>query len=62
MNNQQWDYFLGYFRLKNLRLCARIAKKYGTYPWVVYRLIHGTGIRNEKEMYIYEQLTKQKSV
>jgi Mor family transcriptional regulator len=37
----------------------RLARQYHTSTWVIYRLIHGTSIRDEYELNIYHQLVEE---
>ncbi len=51
-------FYTGYFFGKNHRVYREMGRQYHTHPWVIYRLIHGTSIRSEKELYIFRRLTE----
>lgn len=50
---------MGYLFSKNRNIYREIGRRYHTYPWVIYRLMHGTSIRSEKELYIFRRLTEE---
>ena len=58
MKERRIQFYREYFLSKKYNKFRRLARQYHTSTWVIYRLIHGTSIRNEHELNIYHQLVE----
>lgn len=58
MKQNLFRFYMGYLFGKNRYFYQEMGQRYHTHPWVIYRLIHGTSIRSEKELSIFRRLMK----
>ncbi|MEA5126698.1 MULTISPECIES: hypothetical protein [unclassified Proteiniphilum] len=52
-------FYTDYLFSKDRRIYREISRRYHSHPWVIYRLMHGTSIRSEKELGIFRRLTEE---